>query len=379
LGNNRKNVGNEENPDLFLQLKKNNQLYKNIEDINNISKITNPLEKLKLPTYNISENIVNSLSSSMNGFHSAIESIVQKQLSIINNKMIESITNPLFNAINQIAESQKALMNTVISTITINNPLFESLSKSLEEARANPNSIYSWFDYYDKLSEFFWIMPYQMSADELHEILTNIKTEKEFDRYISKYFNKKIVNSLICDIKKMMNSKQDLKLFNQIILSYDNKSYSLASMGLMSLIDNLLSYYLLNKGCNSRIKLFEPIIEDLDRKREISDDFPFIVMMINSNINLLYEDIEFNDKIKIKTNKKARRNPVSHGKSYSNKKIDTIMLLNTLYYLLISKSELKEYKSSLCYDRNKKEFYFPNKEQKQQVKNNIKNNIKKKK
>lgn len=345
-----------------------------------INKQNNLFEKLKLQihTCNFSETLLKSIDTSMSSFYSTIGSIVQKQLSINNSNVIEAMTNPLMKEINQIAEAQKAMMDTILSSTTINSP-FESISKSLEEAKANPYSIYNWFKYYDKLSEFFWIMPYKMTPNELHDILSNIKTEKEFDKYIFKYFNKTKVNLLIDDIKKSIQRRQDLKLFEQIIIAYNNKSYSLASMGLMSIIDNMLSYYLLNKGCNSRVKLFKPIIKDLNRKREISDDFPFIVMMINSNINLLYEDIQFNERIKIKTNKKARRNPVSHGKSYSNKKIDTIMLLNTVYYLLIAKTELKEYKNSLCYDRNSKEFYFPDKFEKERIKKKIKENINKNK
>ena len=93
-------------------------------------------------------------------------------------------------------------------------------------------------------------------------------------------------------------------------------------------------------------------------------------MMVNSNINLLYEQIEFNNKISINTNKKARRNPISHGKSYSYKKIDTIMLMNTLYYLLVIQNELKEYKNSL-YRNKKKEFYIPTKDEKRKIKEKI--------
>ncbi len=372
---------NDKNNDIYIKIK-------NIPDtslkvinafqdnkINEIIK-NNTIEKLKLqvPTFNFSKNLFKLIDTSMSSFYSASGSIVQKQLSIINSNVVEAMTNPLMKVINQIAESQKEMMNAIMSSITV-SPLFESLYKSLEEAKADPYSIYNWFKYYDKLSEFFWIMPYNMTPVELRDILLDIKTEKEFDKYIFKYFNKTKVNSLIDDIKKLIDRKQDLKLFEQIIIAYNNKSYSLASIGLMSIIDNLLSYYLLNKGCNSRLKLFEPIIKNLKSKRESFDDFTFIVMMINSNINLLYEDIEFNKKIDIKTNKKARRNPVSHGKSYSNKKIDTIMLLNTMYYLLIAKAELKEYKNSLCYDRNNKIFYFPDKTDKENIKKKIKEKI----
>ena len=371
--------------DYYIKLNNKSQKDKIFEILNktnsirNIINITNNhinvLKSLKPPLYKVSETLVNSINSSWKSVFSTMEHITKQQLSLYNPKLIEAMTNPIFNIINQIVESQKELMNSLMSNISNNNPLFESLFKSLEEAKANPNSVYSWANYYDQLSEFFWIMPYKMSADELHEILSTVTTEKEFDRYIAKYFNKDKINFLISDIKKLINRKQDLKLFEQIVLAYDNKSYALASIGIMCIIDNLLSYYIFDKGCNSRVKLFQPIIKDIDKKREITDNFPFIVMMINSNINLLYENIEFNNKIKIETNKKSRRNPVAHGKSYSNRKIDTIMLLNTLYYLLIAKIELNEYKNSLGYDRNKKIFYILDKGQKQKLKNKIKENI----
>lgn len=95
-------------------------------------------------------------------------------------------------------------------------------------------------------------------------------------------------------------------------------------------------------------------------------------MMVNSNINLLYEQIEFNNKISINTNKKSRRNPISHGKSYSYKKIDTIMLLNTMYYLLVIQNELKGYKNSLYRNSKKKEFYIPSKDEKRRIIEKIK-------
>lgn len=369
---------NEQEVKDFIKLKNNqenkNDLYK--LNIKNVLNYNSPLESLKsqLNNYNFSETIVKSVIPSLNSFSTLIGQIAKHQISLFNSEIIEAMTNPMIKIIKQIADSQRILMNNIIETITF-SPLFESLSKTLEEIKANPNSVVSWLNYYDKLSEFFWIMPYQMTSEELHTILSTIKTEKEFDRYIVKYFNKYRVNSLIEDIKRMLKRKQDIKLFEQIIFAYNNKCYSLASMGLISIIDNLLSYYLINKGCTSRIKLFEPIINDMEDKQGLSDDFSFIIMMINSNINLLYEEIEFNEKIKIKTNKKARRNPVSHGKSYSNKKIDTIMLLNTIYYLLIAQNELSNYKNSICYDRKKKQFYLPDKKKKQEIKKQIKENI----
>lgn len=293
-----------------------------------------------------------------------IGEIAKQQLDLYNSDIIQQMTSSMSKVISQIAEVQKQFINTITETISMNvSPALKALSISLEEAKNNPDSLLSWMNYYNKMSEFFWIMPYKITTEELHEILKSVTTEKEFDQYINRYFNKCKVDMLIEDIRNMLSNKNQRKVFEQIIIAYRSRSYALASIGITTMIDNFLSYYLIDKGCTSRLKLFEPIIKDLGLKKENSD-FSFIVMMVNSNINLLYEQIEFNNKISIKTNKKSRRNPISHGKSYSYKKIDTIMLLNTMYYLLLIQNELKKYKNSLYRNSHKKEFYIPEKDEK---------------
>lgn len=293
-----------------------------------------------------------------------IGEIAKQQLALYNSDIIQQMTSSMSKVISQIAEVQKQFINTITETISMNvSPALKALSISLEEAKNNPDSLLSWMNYYNRMSEFFWIMPYKITTEELHEILKSVTTEKEFDQYINRYFNKCKVDMLIEDIRNMLSNKNQRNVFEQIIIAYRSRSYALASIGITTMIDNFLSYYLIDKGCTSRLKLFEPIIKDLGLKKENSD-FSFIVMMVNSNINLLYEQIEFNNKISIKTNKKSRRNPISHGKSYSYKKIDTIMLLNTMYYLLLIQNELKKYKNSLYRNSHKKEFYIPEKDEK---------------
>jgi len=356
---------------------------KYINTLNNATKtlkLMNISEKLKLSTptllYN-SERIANMLKNSP--FNSNLKNLLPSDtmLSQIKAQLIQPSLSPALSAaIKQIQETQRMFIQSFPKIINDNiSPALKAFSDSIEQLKNNPDSIFSWMNYYDKLSEFFWIMPYQITTDELHEILQNAKTEKEFDHYINRYFNKAKVNSLISDIKEMLSNNNQRKVFNQIITTaFVDKSYALASIGITTMIDNSLSYYLIDKGCTSRLKLFEPIINDLDLKRENSD-FSFIVMMVNSNINLLYEPIEFNNKISIETNKKSRRNPISHGKSYSYKKIDTIMLLNTLYYLLVIQGKLKQYKNSLYRNSRKKEFYIATKKEKQEIMKKIKNKL----
>ena len=324
-----------------------------------------------MPTY---QNMLVQAKNAM-GFDrisTVMGAITKQQLALYDSNIIQQMTNSMSNVISQIAEVQKQFMNTISETIARNvSPALKALAFSLDEAKNNPDSLLSWMNYYNRMSEFFWIMPYKITTEELHEILQNVATEKEFDQYINKYFNKAKVELLIKDISIMLPNNNQRKIFDQIVTAYKSKSYALASIGITTMIDNCLSYYLIDKGCTSRLKLFEPIIKDLDLKRENSD-FSFIVMMVNSNINLLYEQIEFNNKISINTNKKSRRNPISHGKSYSYKKIDTIMLLNTMYYLLVIQNELKGYKNSLYRNSNKKEFYIPSKDEKRKIIEKIK-------
>ena len=99
-------------------------------------------------------------------------------------------------------------------------------------------------------------------------------------------------------------------------------------------------------------------------------------MILSENLNVIYENIEFNEKIKIDTHKKARRNPSQHGRLFSNRKIDAIMLLNTMFNLLTVQKELKYYKNKLY---KKKKFYIPNNKERKIIKNKIKENIDNKK
>lgn len=333
----------------------------NILHIINLPILNFQVQSFQLSTMLSNNILINKVSPISNGLINGVTS----QFSTINADLNYLISNPLIGIMTQISETHRSLINGLLGSIIVANPLFGSLTKVIDDIREDPNSIDNWYHYYDKMSEFFWVIPYKMEAKELHRILSITMIEKDFDNYIIKYFNKDIVNSLIIDIKSMLKRKEDIMLFKQIITAYNNKCYALSNLGLISIIDNLLSYYLLNKGCNVRLKMFEPIIDELYKMTNISDDFIFVVMMVNSNINLLYENLQFNGKVKIYTNKKVRRHSVAHGKLYSNKKIDCIMLLNTVYYLLIIQYRLNEYKDSLCH--RKGGFYIPDEIEKKKI------------
>lgn len=346
------------------------ELENKLKESNLSHQLNRQLQIPTIPTLNI-----NNFYPILSGFHVAISNFAKKQISILKPEIVESMTSPIIKILKQLSEKQKTYLKNITEIITdiSKNDYFNPLIESIQKLKEEPNNLFNWMNYYHKLNDYFWIMPYQMTTEELHKILKTIDTEKEFDKVLVKYFDKKRIASLTEEINNMLITKQEKKLFQQILDSYYSKSYALSSIGLLSIIDNCLSYYLINKGSSARINMFKPIIDDLEQNNDESS-LIFIVMMINNNINRLYEQIEFNQKISIKTNKKTRRNPSAHGKSYSNKKIDNIMLMNTLYYLLDKKNELSKYKNSLYQDN--KSFKIATRKKKREILKNIKERIK---
>lgn len=290
----------------------------------------------------------------------------KQKLKEFQQKMNQITNNVVSIAISNISKMQEQILNSLPKCIINMQPMFEELGRAIEEARKNPNSKLSWMKYTDKLSEFFWIMPYKMTTEELYDILQNVNTEEEFDRVLYRYFSRKKVLELMNEIYYMLPNKYQKKMFDQIVDSYNKRGYMLANAGLILMIDNLLTFYLINKGCLSRIGIFEAILEEMEEK-ENDTYLSFILLMLKNNINLLYKDIEFNDRIKIETNKKSRRNPTSHGRYYTNKKIDAIMLMNTIFYLLVVQNKLKKYKNRIYKDKQQKKFVVANEEKKKQI------------
>ena len=288
-------------------------------------------------------NIFPDYKDTLSGFKvgiSSLSEIIKQQNEKFANTVRTSISEPL----QQLTNLQKGLVDFIDKQLNTIPPFLKDLSDALENVKANPDSRLSWLNYYDTLTDYFWIFPYKMTTEELHESLKDITKEKEFDSYMIKYFTSENVTALTNDIKSMLVRDDEKTFFNQIVFSYDNEYYALANVGLTSIIDNALSFYLHNKTQTKRQNIFEPIIDDINSKN-CNSQLLFTVMMLNSTINLLYE--HFKNKDSIQTHKKARRHAFAHGKLYSNSKTDTLMLLNTLYYILLLQQELKDYEGTL--------------------------------
>ena len=223
----------------------------------------------------------------------------------------------------------------------------------IERIKNDPDSLLNYMSYVKNLSNYFWAMPYSIDTSELKAIFENVKTEKEFDNYMTKYFTNQKLQQLFKDIKLKI-SRKHITIFKQIEKAFYNKQYSLINNAIISIIDDELSYYNYNKKETKRKDILYPIIEEYKKKDVSQCDWLdlFYLEMLNNNINLLFDNVDFNN-IKISNNKAIRRHTTQHGKKYSNKKIVAIMLLNTLYNLLYIKEDLKVYKQRLKVKKEK--------------------------
>lgn len=78
--------------------------------------------------------------------------------------------------------------------------------------------------------------------------------------------------------------------------------------------------------------------------------------MLSNNINLIFDNYDFAKNKKIDTHKKVRRHLAAHGVNYSNRRCDSVMLLNTLTSLLDNMKYIEPFSESLEYKN--KAFYI---------------------
>lgn len=253
------------------------------------------------------------------------------------------------------------LAKTMSNIATISNyytssiaKIFSSFNNTILESLTNPHSYFSYSSYENDLKKFHWALPYCITIEELHSILTKVNNEVEFDSEMLKVYSNEKIYFMIDKILALIPSHHKV-IMKQIKSIVPTKNYALINNALLSIIDNCLSIYLYDKGCNTRTNILKPIIdiyEDIDINQ--IELFVFELMMLSNNINFIYEVVDFNSNKKIKGNKQVRRHAALHGVKYSNKRIDSIMLLNTLISLLNIRHHLKHFECGIIYNKNKK-------------------------
>lgn len=297
---------------------------------------------------------VNQINNSIVSFQQTITKTVKP---IIDYTMMASVRETVSTFANMAQEMVASVVQAATSVYMKSiKEAFADLGKVITEARENPDSYFNFHDYQKKLDAFHWSWPYGITAAELKVLLEEANDEVEFDKLIVTFFSKERMNNMLNDIYVLLPRKHKV-IFKQIKEAYKNNYYALINNATISIIDNLLSDMLKNKGCVARKGILEPIVNFYGDNYALQEvDFIFELQMISNNLNMIFTDYNFDDKILLDTNKKVRRHLVAHGFAYSNKRTDSIMLLNTLMALLDNWIYLEPFKNALGRDKGTKTF-----------------------
>lgn len=239
------------------------------------------------------------------------------------------------------------------------NPLAEAL-----KALYNPESLFSYEKYKNALNGYHWTLPYDMKAENLNELLSTVDSEVAFDKYMIKYFSKDKTDATFTYILDNLPRKHRT-IMKQIRTGYENKQYALINLAMMSVIDDILSSVLVNAGANTNSGILQPIVLFLEKLPfRYFDVTCFEVLMLNNNINFIFENQNFSDGYMVSSNKKARRHSAMHGRSVSNKKIDSLMLINTIQTILSVKKILDVFRRTIIRDKKEKLYVIDSKKEK---------------
>lgn len=243
-----------------------------------------------------------------------------------------------------------------LSKININNNLTESLKNGLmpfqkiidlyKKAENNPDSVINHMKYQKSLEGFYWAWPYEITGKQIKSIIEKCHSEMEFDREMQKYFSKQRMQNLFSDIKEQLPRHHKM-LFNQVENSYWRRDYAIANNALMSIIDNLLKKYMFYPGNVKRKGIMEPMMNYYRMFTPKQVPFYLRMEMLSHCINFIFEKFEFSNSIHIRTNKKAHRHIAVHGIKYSNKRVDTLLLLNAIYEIVHHEKYMKPFEGTI--------------------------------
>ena len=283
------------------------------------------------------ENLLKGITDALNG---------------VNSFMKELSSSPAFSdAINSLVEINKKMSGFIVSDYMRDTYSFiYEWIMALEESIKNPASIYSYIVYKEKLGSFYWAWPFDIKPDELQQILGTVQDEESFDKIMLSVFDDKKMEKLFSFLNDSV-SEQHKIIFQQIEEVYKLGYYAIANNAIMSIIDNELLFLVESKDTTKRKGILKPIIDYYGKNYPISDvPFWFYIIMLANNIDILFEKVvvgEFALEVSTKTRKKERRHSALHGLMYSNEQIGTIMLLNTLSAILLSRRYILPFRDSL--------------------------------
>ncbi len=280
---------------------------------------------------------------------------LKKALTAFGNAVSNAVSNDTLTSLTEFANGIGAMILKIQSSDFMKDFHYAmcSFCKEIEEAINDPESYHSFQRYEEKLKAFHWAWPYGIQPDEMKRLIEDSDSEEEFDRIMLSFFTEERMDALFAFIKETIPERQKC-LISQIEKAYREEQYALINIAVMSIIDNLFIEIPVRKRQTTRKGILQPII-NFYRKTygAFSTKFLFQLTMLSNNIDLVFTDYDFSEDPSLKSNKKARRHLTMHGVMYSNKKEDSVMLLNTVAAVLSNTEYIRPFERALIY-KNKR-------------------------
>lgn len=213
----------------------------------------------------MNENKNKTITESATNFRETMQKFAEIMQSLV--RVNSESLNSLYEATKPIKESIDSFKKSLEPLFDITRAIALSLQpwiEGLEKAKNNPDSNISWYKYYSMLSKWYWVFPYGISTTELKELTSKEISEKTFDEYMEQHFTNDLIKELESETIKILPQNHHI-IYKQCVKSLSLGSYALCNLGFISIIDDLTSIYLQNKGCPKRYGIFEPIVNDLEQ------------------------------------------------------------------------------------------------------------------
>ena len=332
-----------------MEKKHDNEIVINTTDDNKEKSLSEIQEKLKSTEYMNSikgmSSTLSQLSKSLIDMHNSIMpsilnqntklySTLDKATQIISDYQKNIISDVIKNSIGtstKLSETIKSIINSYdfnnIINVAVSSKLqtiIQQLSESLKPINLGDLSGYET----EYLKKRFWVIPFEYEYKNVKQ-LTDL-SNKGFNNEMLKYFNKSRVNRLFTSCIKKETKSDKKKLLRQVKQNYILGNFSICNVALITYLDSL-SLKFIDSSSRCQHKSHE-VVNNIHQYYEDHDTYQ---MYLKAEILKNFYDILYDNENNLKNpnSKTLNRHLASHGTIYSDNKIDTLRLINAIWYI----------------------------------------------
>ena len=312
---------------------------KSSEYLNSITTMSSTMSKLSKSIIESYQPILNNINR-INGFYSGLEETIKK-ISEMQKTIMPDIINNAIESSNKLSNNLSKIINSYnfdnLMNIAVSSKLqttLQELTKVIKTFHVGDLSGYET----EYLKNNFWVLPYDIEYKDINS-LTSLSNE-EFNAKMLEHFTNDRINNLV-DICIKNEDKKDKKiLLKQVQDNIEMGNYSICNVALINYLDGLTLNLIDESSPKKHTSHF--VIDALHKYYETHDSY---LMFLKVEVLLnFYNSIYESDDLKNPTKNDVNRNTTSHGAKFSNEKIDTLRLLNAIWYIqeFIKETDFKD-------------------------------------